>query len=333
MSKRKGNKQNFLDSKYNRYAVITFEVAGLLTLIIITCALLRGDIFDTFAPETTKYILQTQPTENEVEEGQTGSNSFNYFKNEDGGNVSEQSNSLGNDINSIFGNDSQGGTPSQNGSSSIKLPSPAGWSKAEIVAKAKDAVNKTQSYKKGVGVHHKESFEATVTDCTGGSIVKTIANTMVGWIVKPVDETLSFSNGRATNSEGETIPLILPKKGSFNLSPSGVSKATASVSGNEYVIKLNLVSESVGIGEVPTHNAAAIGFLDVENFDISFMDIDRADIIYSGSSIELHINSEGYVTYAVYKIPLQVSGAAHRGSISGSAEFTGEQSEIWTINY
>ncbi len=330
MSRKSEKKKGFLDSKYNRYAVVILEIAGLLTLIIVTCGILRGDIFNTFSEETTKYVLQSQPTEDGEYKSDGYSYSFSKSDDNNGNDAPQQNDALGEDINSIFGDSNQ---KSENNNSSVNLPSPAGWSKAEIVQKAKDAVNKTQSYKKGVSVHHKESFEATVTECTGGSIVKTIANTMVGWIVKPVDETLSFSNGRATNSEGENVPLILPKNGSFNLSTSGVSNASASISGNEYVIKLKLVSESVGIGDVPTHNASSIGYLDVANFDISFMDIDRADITYTGSSIELHINSDGLVTYAVYKVPLDVSGAAHRGSISGSAVFTGEQSEIWTINY
>ncbi len=335
MTRRNKSKPDFLASKYNRYAVITLEVAGLLSLVIITCAVLRGDIFNTFTPETTKYVLQYQPTEASTEnDGYIYNSSDANDNNVTSNNQVQQGDVLSGDINSIFGGNKPDNVPdNQGGAHSVKLPSPAGWSKSDIVAKAKSAVNKTQGYRKRVNVHHKEAFEATVTECTGGSIVKTIANTMVGWIVKPVDESLSFTNGRATNSEGENIPLILPKKGSFNLSPSGVSSASAKVAGNEYVIKLNLIGESVGIGEVPTHNASAIGFLDVANFDISFMEIDRADITYSGSSIELHINSEGYVTYAVYKIPLEVSGSAHRGSISGSAEFTGEQSEIWTINY
>jgi hypothetical protein len=103
--------------------------------------------------------------------------------------------------------------------------------------------------------------------------------------------------------------------------------------GNEYVIKINLVEESVGMYEIPTHNAAAVGYLDVASFDISFMDIDSADIVYKGSSIELRINADGYVTYANYKIPLHIEGAAHKGSISGSATFEGEQTEEWRLDW
>mgnify|MGYP003434798037 CR=1 FL=1 len=37
-----------------------------------------------------------------------------------------------------------------------------------------------------------------------------LAMLMIGWVVKPVEETLVFQNGKAVNSEGETVPIILP---------------------------------------------------------------------------------------------------------------------------
>ncbi|MBO5064631.1 MAG: hypothetical protein J6D06_00755 [Clostridia bacterium] len=156
---------------------------------------------------------------------------------------------------------------------------------------------------------------------------------MIGLVVKPVNETLVYNNGKAVNSENETVPIILPKKGSFSLRESGVTSATMQRVGNEYVIKIKLVEERVGMYDIPTHNASAIGYLDVASLDLSFMEIDSANIVYKGSSLELRINSDGYVTYANYKIPLRIDGAAHKGSISGSATFEGEQTEEWKLNW
>ena len=156
---------------------------------------------------------------------------------------------------------------------------------------------------------------------------------MIGWVVKPVEETLVFQNGKAVNSEGETVPIILPKRNNFSLDSNGVKSASVQRVGDEYVIKITLIEESVGMYQVPKYNAGAVGYLDVANFDISFMEVDSADIVYKGSSIELRINAEGYVTYANYKIPLHIDGSAHRGSISGSATFEGEQTEEWYLNF
>ncbi len=317
-----GKKANKLfDSEQNRVVVIVLEVAVLLTMVVVTCAILRSDILVTLQ-EPSVYVLQSNLDNSEYETERSGSGygfGFNESTQYTEGNALVPN--AGDRVNSSY-------KPQKN-----NLPDPAKWTEKDIIEKAVSAVNKTKGYKNNLSVHHKESFEATVTECSGGSLVQKVVNRMVGLVVKPVDETLNFKNGYAQNSEGETVPIILPKTGAVKLSPEGVTKASARVSGGEYIINISLVSESVGIGETPIHNAGAIGFLDVANFDISFMTVDRADISYTGSSIELHINDEGYVTYAVYKVPLEIDGAAHRGSVSGSAVFVGEQVEFWTLNY
>lgn len=213
------------------------------------------------------------------------------------------------------------------------LPDPSWWSRAQIISKAKDAVNKTKAFQGNLTVNHAESFTAKVTECSAGGIVRTVVDLMLSWVVKPVEESLVYQNGKAVNSEGETVPIILPKRNGFTLDENGVKSAVVQCSGNEYVIKLTLVEESVGMYDVPKHNASAVGYLDVAGFDISFMEVDSADIVYKGSSIELRINADGYVTYANYKIPLHIEGSAHKGSISGSATFEGEQTEVWKLNW
>ena len=213
------------------------------------------------------------------------------------------------------------------------LPDPSWWSRAQIISKAKDAVNKTKAFQGNLTVTHAESFTAKVTECSAGGIVRTVVDLMLSWVVKPVEESLVYQNGKAVNSEGETVPIILPKRNGFTLDENGVKSAVVQCSGNEYVIKLTLVEESVGMYDVPKHNASAVGYLDVAGFDISFMEVDSADIVYKGSSIELRINADGYVTYANYKIPLHIEGSAHKGSISGSATFEGEQTEVWKLNW
>lgn len=225
------------------------------------------------------------------------------------------------------------GAIQNNDQNNIVIEDPSGWSKAQIISKAKEAVNKTKAYQGNLTVTHTEGFSANVTECSAGGIIRSVVDLMIGWVVKPVDETLVYQNGSAVNSEGETVPIILPKRNAFSLDESGVKTATVHRSGNEYVIKINLVEESVGMYDVPKHNASAVGYLDVASFDVSFMEVDSADIVYKGSSIELRINAEGYVTYANYKIPLHIEGSAHKGSISGSATFEGEQTEEWRLDW
>ncbi len=315
-----------LSSKYNKMAIIFIEVALLLTVVVLICLVVKGDI-SLKSPETTKYVINNT-TENSIvyKEGLTFAATEKNKDNEEenvSGAVDVVNNNSGNS-GSIDNSD----TPNSN-----TLPDPSGWNRAEILAKAKSAVNKTKTYTGNLTVNHTEGFTADVKECTGGDLVKGIANLMIGWVVKPVEETLSYQNGKAVNSEGETVPIILPKRGNFTLTEDGISTASVQRSGSEYVIKIKLIEESVGMYEVPKHNAASVGYLDVANFDISFMEVDSADIVYQGSSIEFRINADGYVTKAKYTIPLHIDGSAHRGSISGSATFEGVQTEEWQLNW
>ncbi len=318
-----------LNSKYNKTALIFAEVALLLTVVILICLVVKGDIsFEK--PEETKYIIN-DTTENNIvyKEGLTFAPTEKDINNFEDENDTHEKNTVSNNSGGAVNNGNSSGQVSNDKT----LPDPSGWSKSQIIAKAKDAVNKTKAYNGNLTVSHTEGFSADVTECTGGEIVKSIVNLMIGWVVKPVEETLVYQNGKTVNSEGETVPIILPKRGDFSLSENGVKTASVQTSGNEYVIKINLVEESVGMYDVPKHNASSIGYLDVASFDISFMEVDSADIVYKGSSIELRINAEGYVTYANYIIPLHIDGSAHKGSISGSATFEGEQTEEWRLDW
>lgn len=278
----------------------------LVTVLILVCAVATGKI--SFGnKETTMYILQA------------------YTNNGDGYTYASSP------YTEAHKDDNMTPSSSEQTDAPVKTPDPSGWTRAQILDLATKAVNKTKSYKGDLTILHSENFTAHVTECTGGSVVEGVAEKMIGWVVKPVQETLYYQNGKAVNSEGETVPIILPKKNSFSLSESGIKSASIKLSGNDYIVKITLVEESVDMYEKPKHNASAVGYLDVANFDLSFLEIDSADIVYKGSSIELRINPEGYVTYASYSIPLKIKGSAHKGVISGSATFEGEQTEEWIV--
>ncbi len=206
---------------------------------------------------------------------------------------------------------------------------PVSWSKAQKLEALSKAINKTKTLGGSFSVHHTESFTANITECTGGSIGKAFANSLMGMVVKPVDETLGFSGGKATNSEGETVEILLPKKGAFSIDEAGVSKVVAYKSGEYTVIEVTLIGESVGAYDVPKYNAGAVGYLDVTSFDLMGIEITDASIDYKGTVITVKIGSDGYVKAAEYTIPLHVSGKGAKGSLSGYAVFDGEQRETW----
>lgn len=210
----------------------------------------------------------------------------------------------------------------------VKSPD-AALSKAEILSKLSKAINKTKQLKGNLSVHHTESFTANITECTGGSLGKAVANKLMGSVVKPVDETLEFKNGTATNSEGEQIMLLLPKNGPFSIDESGVKKAVTYKKDGLTVTEIMLVSESVGINDVPKANASAVGYLDVKNFDLMGLQVTEAEITYKGTVLRVFVDDEGYVRRAEYSIPLHVSGKGAKGALSGYAIFDGEQREVW----
>lgn len=304
--------------------LILVEIAILIVLVVLTVIVIKGD--EIFKEEEHTLYMTTQGQAESVPTDESGYT----FSPIAGNTINPDENTQ------PFSGVQNGNTPVTNnnqGSGNNSLPDPSGWSTAQIIATAKSAVDKTKAYTGSLSVNHSEGFTANVTECSGGGIIRSIVDLMISWVVKPVDETLVFQNGKAVNTEGETIPILLPKRGAFSLNESGVKSASVQRVGKEYLIKINLVEESGGMYDIPKHNASAIGYLDVASFDISFMEIDSADIVYKGSSIELKINEDGYVTYANYKIPLHIDGAAHKGSISGSASFEGEQTETWSFNY
>lgn len=296
----------------SKASTIVFGGAFLITAIILTYAL-AADKLSFGNDESTLYIPQA-------------------YINNDGGYTYASSpfTDVYQNTSDFYANDFS--QPSfESGDTTVQPPDPSGWTTAQILALTTNAVNKTQAYTGDLSVIHSETFQADVTECTGGSVVEGVAETMIGWVVKPVQENLVYKNGRATNSEGESVPIILPKRNGFTLSANGIQSASIELSGSDYIVKIKLVEEHAGMYDVPVHNASAVGYLDVANFDLSFLEIDSADIIYKGTTIEFRISPEGYVTYAKYDIPLKINGSAHKGPVSGSATFEGVQSEEWII--
>ena len=210
---------------------------------------------------------------------------------------------------------------------------PSSWTTSEILSALSTAINKTKAYTGNVTVAHKESFEGEILDCTGGSMVKSIANNVITSVAKPVDETLSFSNSTAVNSEGETVQILLPIDAPFTLSLSGVASANATKSGDSTVITITLVEENCGVYDGPVHNAAAIGYLTLSELDLSIITLTGGGVKYLGSSIKATINADGYVTSCEYKVPLYIEGTGEAMGISGFVSLEGVQTEIWTINW
>lgn len=211
---------------------------------------------------------------------------------------------------------------------------PASWSKNEVVDFITAAVNKTKAYTGQITAHRTEELGVTVDEISPNlPAVKTIANTIISRIVRPIEEDLTFTGGRTINSEGEDLPMLLPKRQEFVLPMSGVKSATATRSGNNIEVNISLVSELSTLGNNPTYNAGTMGYLDLSVVDLSMINIEKLDVTYSGSTMKAIVNPDGYVISADYYIPIAIDGAGRILGIPGGLVCTGYQIETWRINW
>lgn len=208
------------------------------------------------------------------------------------------------------------------------------FDKAQTLNFLAAAINKTKAYTGDITVHHKESFTSTVTNVKpGGELATRALNFIKDLVLKPSEEDYRFSGGTATTSEGETTQLLLPKAAAFTLPEEGVAAASISQEGDLVHVILTLAAEEVrSLSEVPKYNAASIGYLDIAG-SFSILQIDEVTIRYPGSVIDAYVRGDGYVDRVTYTIKLDAGGKAHAMGISGSADFNGDQVEIWEIKW
>ncbi len=213
---------------------------------------------------------------------------------------------------------------------------PSQWSKAEILSYVTSAVNKSKAYMGKLTVGHKESFDVNIDDISvGGSLIKSTANQIISSVAKPTDETLTFVNGKTTTSEGETVPILLPKRQNFALTADGLASATASKSGGNTVITLKLVQETSSLeSPAPKHNAASCGYMSITDVELpSIVTVERLDMTYTGSTIQLTVNPNGYVASCTYTIPVVITGSGNVKVMSADFKVTAKIVEVWNLNW
>lgn len=202
------------------------------------------------------------------------------------------------------------------------------------------AVNKTKGYKSAITVNHKEAFdivEPVVKLEKGGAAFSNLATRAVNFVkdlvLKPSEEVYNFSNGKATTSEGESTQLLLPKDKPFGIGAEAVASATMTTENGMAHIKITLKPEEThSLSEVPQNHSNSIGYLNLDG-KFSIIQIKELDIKYPGSTIDAYIRSDGYVQSVTYVINLEAYAKASGMGVTGSATFSGSQTEIWNINW
>ena len=210
---------------------------------------------------------------------------------------------------------------------------PSSWSVQQIVDYVNQSVTQTRAYTGALNADHTETITATLTKAPGGSLVQSIANPIIEGAIKPTNETLAFTNGQAVDTEGETVPILLPKRDTFFLNAAGVASATARAEGTDTIIDITLVREVGTLDTPPTYNSTAIGYLNAGMVDLSAVTVTACDITYTGSTMKLKINANGYVVSADYYVPFVVEAAGKAMFISAEVTCEGSDSESWVLRW
>lgn len=208
------------------------------------------------------------------------------------------------------------------------------FTKKQIIDEYSDALKKTRAYSGALTVLHTESFNADIKDAhPGGALTELLASNIVKLVGSEGQQTLNFNGGRATNSDGESVPILLPQRTDFSLPEEGVASASISQQGNKLHIKLVLVPETVSMGQVPHYNSSAIGYLDTSDMDFKIITISRVDIGYSGSVIDAVIRSDGYIESVTYTINMSTYAELSGMGITGYGTLEGAQTEKWQLQW
>ena len=172
-----------------------------------------------------------------------------------------------------------------------------------------------------------------VTKAPGGKLIMDAADGIIASVAKPSQETLTFTNCRTTNGEGENVPLLLPKRGAITLTADGIANAYAKKSGNDTIVHIQLVKEVGTLTDHPKHHAASLGYLDASDVDLGTITLNYLDITYTGSTMDFVIGSDGYVKSVAYKIPIHIAVEAKLFGMTAAGECEGSQSETWKLNW
>ncbi len=216
----------------------------------------------------------------------------------------------------------------------IQKPDYTAFTKGEILSVYREALEKTRGFSGSVNVNHTEAFTADIKDAhPGGALTELLASNIVKLVGSEGQQTLSFNNKKAVNADGEAIPLLLPQRTAFTLTEDGISSTEITEKNGRLYVKIVLVPETVTMGEIPKHNASAIGYLDTSDMDFKVITISRVDITYPGSVIEAEILENGYIGNVTYTINMSTYAELSGMGISGYGTLEGAQTEKWEIQW
>lgn len=228
--------------------------------------------------------------------------------------------------------------PSENngGASATGMPS----SKEEIVAKYNELIN---GMKKNPGACKLHKVTDTKINVTDAPAMKDQINNIVQGLVKPSDQTYTFTgNGSMgtedtnNNAECDMMNIINPGGKEVALKAEGVKEATATASGDGYTLNIVLAEEKStfdGTTTVnPVHHESCLTPLNLATLDLGPAKIAKADMTYPGATLTLTVDGQGRLTQYKSKLPMS-GGGTGKLVVSLSVGLDGEMNETYDFTY
>ncbi|MCQ2462677.1 MAG: hypothetical protein MJ177_04640 [Clostridia bacterium] len=198
------------------------------------------------------------------------------------------------------------------------------------------AVNKTKGYQ-DFTLTREDTLNLIIDKATGGSLVKSFANTFVSSKAPHSVETLVFAGGVDQNGSGETpINAIPPVTGAASIDPGALLSANAVA--NEYGgynISLALTDEVQTLNTPAQNHATTMEVIDVAALGLpSSISITGPDINYSGATINAVTDSDGKIITMTHHLPVSTArGTGKALGITAEMEMHGDFTCVYTVTY
>lgn len=184
-------------------------------------------------------------------------------------------------------------------------------STTEEIAKALvDAINATKATKNFTATR-RHNMAVGIDDITGGSLVKSIADSVIASQTDMTDSTFTFVNGVDQGGSDETPDtLIFPPNKQAYLDPSGIKTITATDNGDgTYTVHLEMNPE-MQTNEAPAiHHEGIYETISVASFGLpSSINVTSMYANYNASVIDAVINQEGKIKSVKYCMPVSDGG-------------------------
>lgn len=234
---------------------------------------------------------------------------------------------------------SDGGDASKPADSNTGTPSAIPANPKEVAAKYNEVINALKQ-QKNVTIKKVGTVNIECTDCSVG-ILKGAVNSILKGFMKGTDETVSFADGKGTNSAGEEVLLnhyIVPADREAAVTEGDVASATAAPEGSGYKMTLKFKSEQAsyanGSGTDPISHKTAMDPLNLATLELPMgAEITEASMTYPGATVEATVDGSGNLVKLHLNLPLEGSGTGNLKGMSLSVGLKGVLDDNFEITY